>query len=227
MVGALIVLGIGAIVIVSIVAVDSFDDAINEAASNSTDLESGNAPAGGDEANDVGPCAVIDDNTIELDITNNSSKQSSYVVDVNFLDAGGQRVADEPFFVNYIRPGERAVEQSYAFSLEGAVACEIAEVERFASASPGNTDEVTCSITGVDFADDVTADLVATNGSSELSDYFIDFAVVRDGVRVGSGFAAIENIRPGESAPGEGFTVAPGPAEGATCQVVNVNRTAS
>ena len=207
---------------------DSFDDAIKEAESDAARQDDEpSSDAGGDEANDVGPCAVIDADTIELDLTNNSSKQSSFVIDVNFIDTGGQRVADESFFVNDVRPGERVVEESFAFSLEGAATCEVAEVERFASESPDDTNEVTCEITGVDFADDVAADLVATNGSSELSDYFIDFAVIRDGIRVGSGFASIENVRPGESAPGDGFSFAPGPAAGATCEVVSVSRNAS
>lgn len=39
-----------------------------------------------DEVDDVGPCTLVDSETIRLDVTNNSSEQSSYMIDVNFLD---------------------------------------------------------------------------------------------------------------------------------------------
>ena len=230
--GALIVFGIIAVAILLVVAADSVDTTFEQVDISSGDSdedqsEQNGTATGGAEANDVGPCVVVDDDAIELDVTNNSSKQSTYVVDVNFLDANGQRVADESFFISDLRPGERAVEESFAFSLEGAASCEIAEVERFASESPDDTSEVTCEVTGLDFADDVEAGLVATNGSSGLSDYSINFAIIRDGVRVGTGFSTIENVRAGESAPGDGLTFVPGPAEGATCEVIKVSRTAS
>ncbi len=205
----------------------SSSDQADEPSDAGSSSDQADGPAGGDEANDLGPCGVIDADTIELDVINNSSKQSSYIIDVNFLNDAGERVSDESFFVNDVRPGEHAIEESFAFSLDGAAQCEIAEVERIASESPDDVSEVTCTITGLDFADDVTTDLVATNGSSGLSDYSINFAVLRDGFRTGTGFATIENVRAGESAPGQGFSFASGPAEGATCEVVSVTRTAS
>ena len=64
-----------------------------------------------DEVDDVGPCTLVDSDTITLDVTNNSSDQSNYLIDVNFLDAAGQRVSDETFFLNHLRSGERALQQ--------------------------------------------------------------------------------------------------------------------
>lgn len=183
--------------------------------------------AGGDEALDVTECQIIDENTVSFALTNNSSKQSSYIIDANYLDGSGARIGDEPFFVNYIRPGETAVEPSFGVVPDGGVTCEIAEVERFAAESDDDIGEVTCAVAGVDFVDDIATELVATNGSSKLSDYLISFAIVRNDVRVGSGFASIDNVRPGESAPGDGFSSVDGPAEGATCEVVHVTRIAS
>ena len=169
----------------------------------------------------------MDAENIVFDITNDSSKQSSYVIDVNFLDASGARVGDEPFFVNYVRPGERTVETAYVFDSAGGVDCEIAEVQRFESESADDVTEVTCDVDGIDFADDIATAFVATNGSSETSDYFITAALVRDGIRIGTAFASIENVRPGQSAPGDGFSVVDGPDTGVSCEVVDVSRTSS
>jgi hypothetical protein len=180
-----------------------------------------------DEVDDVGPCEFIDAETVQFDITNNSSKQSSYIIDVNFLDAGGQRLGDEPFFINHLRPGERAVERKFVFESNSGVACEIAEVERYASRTVDDVSEVTCEVDGVDFANDLTARFVATNDSDEISDYLIDAAFIRDGIRIGTSFGSIDNVRPGESAPGDGFSFAKGPDTGVTCEVVHVERLAS
>ena len=185
------------------------------------------APAGGEEALDVSNCLIVDEFTVSFEITNNSSKQSSYIIDANYLDDSGARIGDEPCFVNYVRPGERAVEGSFGSVPDGAASCEIAEVERFAAEPNGDVDEVTCAVVGLDFADDVATELVATNDSSELSDYLITFTLVRDGTRVGTGFASIENVKAGESAPGDGFSTVDGPVDGVVCDVVDVLRTAS
>ncbi len=179
------------------------------------------------EAADVGPCTVLDEDTIVFDVTNNSSKQSSYFVDVNFRDDAGERLADETVFVNYVRPGETAREEQFVFDSAGGTTCEIAEVERFAAESSDDVNEVTCEVTGLDFADDIETRLVATNGSSKLSDYSISVAIVRDGIRIGTALGFIENVAPGESAPGDGFSTAPGPLEGTTCETVSVDRTDS
>ena len=183
-------------------------------------------PPAGEDA-DVGPCTLLSEDAVIFEVTNNSSKQSSYFIDVNFLDDAGQRVGDETTILNYLRPGETAVEEHFVFDTAGGTSCEIAEVDRFAAESNDDVAEVTCEITGVDFVDDLETKLVATNGSSKLSDYLISVTVTRDGVRVGSGFGSVENVKPGESAPGDGFSTTPGPAEGASCETVHVTRTDS
>ena len=180
-----------------------------------------------DEVDDVGPCTLVDSDTITLDVTNNSSDQSNYLIDVNFLDAAGQRVSDETFFLNHLRSGERALQQTAAFNAAGAATCEIAEVDRLSAPSPDDIGEVTCEVTGVDAIGDISTSLTATNGSAELSDYLISAALVRDGVRIGTADAVIENVAAGGSAPGEGFSAADGPADGVVCEVVNVERTSS
>lgn len=190
-------------------------------------VEEVDGPAAGDEALDVSSCAIVDEFTVSFDVTNNSSKQSSYIIDANYLDEAGTRIGDEPFFMNYIRPGERAVEGSFGSVPENAASCEVAEVERFAAESTGDLSEVTCEVVGLDFADDIDTELIATNGSSGLSDYVINFAVIRDGLRVGSGFGSIENVKAGESAPSQGFSTVDGPTDGVTCEVVEVTRVAS
>ena len=212
---------------------DGGDDTVADGSSDDSVGGGAPDPAGDDdeidddEIDDIAPCQWVDAETIVLDVTNNSSKQSTYVIDVNFLDADGNRVGDEPFFVNYVRPGERAVEESFVFDSAGGVDCEIAEVERFAAESADDVGEVTCETAGVDFADDIATTFVATNGSSELSDYFATGALIRDGIRIGTAFASIDNVRPGESAPGDGFSLVDGPDTGVTCEVVDVQRLSS
>jgi hypothetical protein len=204
------------------------DEGASEAAVGATQPSAAGGAAGaGDEIDDVGPCTLADSETVALDVTNNSSEQSSYVVDVNYLDAAGQRVADETFFLNYLRPGEHAIEDSTAFNAGGASTCEIAEVDRFAAPSSDDVAEVTCEVTGVDAIGDIATSLTATNNSSELSDYLISGSLIRDGVRIGTVTAGIENVQPGGSAPGEGFSVVDGPADGVACEIVAVERTSS
>lgn len=185
-------------------------------------------PAGDDdEVDDVGACTLVDSETITLEVLNNSSEMSSYIIDVNYLDGADQRIADETMFVNHVRPDERAVEQSYAFGASGAASCVVAEVDRISSPSPDDTAEVTCQVNGVDGLGDIAVTLEASNGSSELSDYLISGSLVKDGTRMGTVDAVIENVPAGGSAPGDGFTTADGPADGVVCEVVYVERTSS
>jgi hypothetical protein len=114
-----------------------------------------------------------------------------------------------------------------AFNAADAASCELAEVDRFAAESPDDFSEVTCEVTGLDVLGDIDTTLTATNGSTGLSDYFISASPMREGVRIGTVDASIENVEAGGSAPGEGLSLTDGPAEGVTCEVVHVERTAS
>lgn len=238
----LALLGVAALVIVVATgSSDPADDAVStaqEPEDSGSDVDAGSGDAivvdtvpdiGGesDEVDDVAPCEFVDAETVRLDVTNNSSKQSNYIIDVNFLDDAGQRVGDEPFLLNHLRPGERAVERKFVFDSGGGVSCEIADVERFASRAVDDVSDVSCEVDGVDFANDLKARFVATNNSSEVSDYLIDAAFIRDEIRIGTSFGSIDNVRPGESAPGDGFSFAPGPDTGVTCEVIHVERLAS
>lgn len=148
------------------------------------------------------------------------------MIDVVYRDEAGQRLADEPFFINHVRSGENVVERQSAFSRAGTI-CAILEVERISAESPDDVAEVTCEVTGVDAIGDIAVRFVATNGSSGVSDYLINAALIRDGLRVGTAFGSVENVAPGESAPTGGFSWADGPADGVTCETVHVQRMAS
>lgn len=174
---------------------------------------------------DVAPCGLIDDETLVLDVTNQSSGLSSYIIDVVFLDGAGEPVADEPFFVNFVRPGERTVEEAVVFDSGGGASCEIADVQRFDVESSGDLSQVTCEVSGIDFIGDITATFTVSNSSAEMSNYVVSAALVRDGIRNGTAFGFIENVRPGETAVGDGFSTVPGPVDGVTCEVVQVDRT--
>ena len=228
-VGVIGLLGAIAAVALVFVAADAVEEAVSEAELESREAGDASNPiaAGGDEAKDVAGCSIVDEFTVAFDLTNNSSEQSSYIIDANYLNATGERIGDGPFFINHVRAGERATEDSFGSVPDGAETCEVAEVERFAAGSPDDVSEVTCETKGEDFVGDVATELVATNNSSGLSDYLISFSLMRDGVRVGSGFATIDNVRSGQSAPTEGFSSLDGPADGVLCEVVHVERVQS
>lgn len=199
----------------------------DEDASGTENPESeGEAEQATSEADDITGCTVINQDNIELTGTNNSSMQSSYFLNVVFR-SGGERVSDESFFINYVRPGESFAQQSFGFDIGEADSCEVVDVERSSAESPDDVSEVTCEITGTDAVGDIEGRLVATNGSSGDSDYSITAALVRDGVRIGTGQGSTSNVPPGESAPTDMLTTVDGPAEGVTCDVVHVQRTAS
>jgi hypothetical protein len=68
-------------------------------------------------------------------LTNNSSKTSSYMIQVSFNDAAGVRFAEAPAFYNDVRAGETVLWDTPAFTrpVEGAWTCEVVSIERFSS----------------------------------------------------------------------------------------------
>ena len=145
-----------------------------------------------------------------------------------FFDEAGARLSDTNSFVNYVRPDEAFVERGFLFDGGAdAASCEVVEVERIAAESPDDVGEVTCEVVGTNVLDDIDVDVSATNGSSQRSDYSIEVALVRDEVRIGTASAFVENVEPGQTAPSGAFTTVDGPAEGVSCTVVHVSRTAS
>lgn len=196
---------------------------------NTADDASALDTAGGEEIDDVVFCQRPDPQTIVLEVVNNSSKTSSYILTIGFFDDTGTRLADEPMFLNYLRPGERAIEEQFTFEEQGTV-CEVLDAERFAAESiEGELAEVSaCDVAGApDALGSIQASVSATNGTPENSDYAIDVAFVdADGVRRGTGAAFVESVRPGETAPSDIFTTLDYD-DGYTCDVVAVTRNAS
>ncbi len=182
--------------------------------------------ATGDGLDDVVSCVRADPQTIVLDVVNNTAETTSYVLTVGFFDEAGNRLADEPMFLNHLRPGERAIEEQFTFDEQGTV-CEVLDVDRF----PAGTDAAdmaqasACEMgSGPDVLGAIEASLSVTNSASETSDFTVDVAFVDgDGVRRGSGATYIEAVRAGETAPGDVFTVLDH-SDGYTCEVVAVTR---
>ncbi len=170
---------------------------------------------------DVGPCTVLNEDTIIFEVTNSSSRPSSYHVFVDFLDDAGTRIRGETIMFDLLRAGETARQQQIVFGTYGGTNCEVTAVNRFTVESPDDVAEATCEATGVEF---IETELVATNDSSTTSSYYIIAVITRDGVRVGSSAAVISDVEPGASTSGEGIGTTPGPAEGTSCEVVYVDR---
>ena len=184
------------------------------------------APQGAGSGDAVG-CTLVNSETIVLEVVNSAATVQSYFLTVAFFD-GEQRLGDTIAFVNNLRPGERTIESSFIFDQEGS-RCEVIEADTFpAESDPAHLADVSpCTITGVDFANDVTAELTATNSSSTTSDYSIQVAFVDpDGIRRGTGFSNVESVRPGETAPADVFSFVEDRPD-LVCQVVGVDRIAS
>jgi hypothetical protein len=177
-----------------------------------------------DEIDDVRSCSWAGDEIL-IELVNDSSKTSNYVITTAYLDEAGDRVGDEVHFINAVRTDEEVRESLIAFE-EPTEACEVIDVERFAGASTAEefAEVGPCQLGPPDFADDATGAVTATNSSSKISDYLIEVAFLDDaGVRIGHGTAIITSVRPGESAPGNVTSFSN--AESITsCEVVSVTR---
>ena len=180
--------------------------------------------ASGTEADDVQRCSVLDDETIELEVVNNSSETSIYWITTVYRDADGNRLGDELHIVSNLRPGERTIEEVFAFDVQG-VSCDAADVDRYSAESESDEldDGVSCTLTGRDFVDDLTAEIIVLNDSSQTSDYIVEVAFVReDGVRVGTGTAFINAVAADETAPGDVFSTVD--ADASSCDIVSISR---
>ena len=211
--------------------IDELEDAANDAKDTSEDSdnagsESSNDSPGGDEIDDIVGCTRIDEDHVEVELVNNSSKTSTYLMTVAFLDGSGTRLADEFGSISHLRAGERAIEKIFTFESVGEV-CEVIDVDRTASESdPDELAEVSdCAVNGEDGLGDASASVQAINGSSKNSDYQVSVAFIdAEGVRRGTGFSLIEVVRAGESAPGDIFSTVDF-VDGMTCEIVHVDRT--
>ncbi|MFI6938854.1 hypothetical protein ACIBI4_06255 [Streptomyces sp. NPDC050418] len=70
----------------------------------------------------------------EIRITNHSSKTSDYWINVEFVDARGERFAEGFVTANNLDPGKVSRESASGFTeAPGSVTCRVTEVERWAS----------------------------------------------------------------------------------------------
>lgn len=175
-----------------------------------------------DEVDDVLGCSVVAEDTILLDVVNNSSKTSDYWITIAYINAEGNRVGDESNLISALRPGEHTIEEVYSFD-DTSASCETISVERTSTASEPLDAVTGCNVVGVDVFNDAEAVIEVMNPTSKLRDYWVTVAFIdAAGIRRGTGTATIDAVRPGESAPSDVFTTTP--AEGIVqCEAISVN----
>ncbi len=183
----------------------------------------------GDGSDDVVSCTRIDEDTIILQMVNNGDETSSYWLTVGFFDDAGTRLADESSFVNFLRPGERSIEEHFVFEEAGTV-CEVLDIDRFPGVSSAEelAEAGECVIAAEpDSFDDFAASLSITNSTTTTSDYSVEVAFVDPGgIRRGTGSVYIEAVRAAETAPGNIFSSTDF-VQGYSCEIVGVTRTDS
>jgi hypothetical protein len=184
------------------------------------------APGAGSIGDGSG-CEIIDDSTIRVELVNDSPATQSFFLTVGFFD-GETRLGDTVAIVGNLRPGERTIEDTFYFDQSGS-RCEILEADGFEVSYDADAlaDVSPCEVTGVDSFGDIESELSVTNSGSGTADYSVQLSFVDDGgIRRGTGFANVESVRAGETAPSDVFTVVEA-ADGLVCEVVGVDRTDS
>jgi hypothetical protein len=81
-------------------------------------------------------CGTSDFGSVEakLKVTNNSSKRSSYFIDVSFEGADGSQLDTGMALVNNLEPGQSTVTEATAFTeADTEFTCRVVEVNRMAS----------------------------------------------------------------------------------------------
>ncbi|MFE3110652.1 FxLYD domain-containing protein [Kitasatospora indigofera] len=98
------------------------------------------APAGdGDKLKDVEITNCTVDATLhwpsaELKITNHSGKASNYMIQVEFLDQSGMRVAEGLAVTNGLAPGQASIQNAQGTAqAKDKVSCKVVDVTRYAS----------------------------------------------------------------------------------------------
>jgi hypothetical protein len=184
------------------------------------------APGAG-QIGDGSGCEIIDDTTIRVELVNESAVVQSFFLTVGFFD-DSTRLGDTVAIVGHLRPGERTIEDTFYFDQAGS-RCEILEVDGFEVSYDQAflADASSCEITGADTFGDIRAELSVTNSTAQTVDYSVQLAFVdAEGIRRGTGFATIESVRAGETAPSDVFSVIEAD-DGLTCEIVGVDRTPS
>ncbi|MFJ5070265.1 FxLYD domain-containing protein [Kitasatospora sp. NPDC088556] len=97
------------------------------------------AAGGGEAAKDVEitKCSINDLLKMpeaEVKITNHSSKSSNYIVQIEFTDASGTRVAESAAATNNLAPNQSAVQKAPGSAqVNGKVSCKVTNVTRYAA----------------------------------------------------------------------------------------------
>lgn len=227
-------------------SIDFYDPYVEGSVCRVTEVErtaSGDSQGFGsqDASEDVGEPECTEDSFGDtggfVTVTNTSSEESDYVISVVVESPDGKtQIESTTASVQRLEPDQRADAKLVFFDdyQEGSV-CRVTEVSRTASGSAtsfGSEDaiedvgEPTC--TGDGALDSTTGSLSVTNSSSERSDYSVTVALEsEDGSeQIETAYVSFTGIEPGQSATEELYFFDPYPA-GATCEVIEVLRTAS
>jgi hypothetical protein len=227
-------------------SIDFYDPYVEGSVCRITEVErtaSGDSQGFGsqDASDDVGEPECTEDSFGDtggfVTVTNTSSEESDYVISVVVESPDGKTQLDSTTAsVQRLEPDQRADAKLVFFEeYQADSVCRVTEVSRTASGSAtsfGSEDaiedvgEPTC--TGDDTLDSTTGSVSVTNSSSERSDYSVTVALESaDGSeQIDTTFVSFTGIEPGQSATEELYFFDPYPA-GATCEVIEVLRTAS
>lgn len=172
---------------------------------------------------DISNCG-IEDESVVLSLTNSGTELASYFVDLEYFDADGVAVGEDWAAVSYVRPGEVAIERSYLYTENDAIAvtCSVVAVDRSVDPDSDALAHAEC-IVGPDEYGELRADVTMQNQSGALSNYDVYVAVTDDeGVRIASGSAYVSLLEVDEIAKSDAYL---GPASGLAgeCQVVYVS----
>ncbi len=173
----------------------------------------------GEDISSLVSCTVVDDETIVLQMTNDSGTKLSIAPVVVYYDEAGQRLSDDSYFMSNVRPGEELRVEFSSFGNDGSQ-CEVVASNSNEPFEELPADEATCEVTGVDSFDDLEVLFTIQNITSEVGDFDLVGALIDGGVRIGESTAFIAELAPGDSASKQGFSTTEGSPDSVTCEVV-------
>lgn len=94
----------------------------------------GHPPAGDIKLTSCAVDSTLDFPTAKVDITNHTSKASDYSIQVEFIDAKGNRLAAGYALENALAPGQKSTQTAMGDNeVHGKFTCKVAKVDRYAS----------------------------------------------------------------------------------------------
>ncbi len=174
---------------------------------------------------DVGGCRILGTDRIEVALENRSQERVSYVLDVVMRDSAGTKIGADDVFVRFVRPKETVAEMIYTFEINGAVTCEIGRVRRWEDPSLNELTDATCRIVGVDSLNEIEVRVSVTNPTDDVVEYDVAVAIMRDGKRIGIARAGFREVYGSETDSKSAASRVQGPDAGATCEIVDIERT--